>query len=135
MVPDDVGPFLAHHSLRVGLALAYRGNYPFLRGLVEARPAALERACQDLSQKRKKEAKELGAIVQKELGDLGLKQAVFRCQVNSLTDPTTTGLVFHKGDTVYFVLAQFKAPVGVVLDAAKMKADVVALAKTVAAKL
>lgn len=50
-------------------------------------------------------------------------------------DPTTTGLVFHKGDTVYFVLAQFKAPVGVVIDAATMKADVVALARTVAARL
>ena len=50
-------------------------------------------------------------------------------------DPTTTGLVFHKGDTVYFVLAQFKAPVGVVLDAARMKADVVALAKAVAGTL
>jgi Protein of unknown function (DUF3558) len=50
-------------------------------------------------------------------------------------DPTTTGLVFHKGDTVYFVLAQFKAAVGVVLDAAKMKADVVALAKSVAGRL
>jgi hypothetical protein len=47
-------------------------------------------------------------------------------------DPNNTGIVFHKGDTVYFVLAQFKAPVGVVLDAAKMKADVIALAKTVA---
>ena len=50
-------------------------------------------------------------------------------------DPTTTGLVFHKGDTVYFVLAAFKAPVGVVFDAAKMKADVVALAKSVAGRL
>jgi hypothetical protein len=50
-------------------------------------------------------------------------------------DPTTTGLVSHKGDTVYFVLAQFKAPVGVVLDAARMKADVVALAKSVARTL
>jgi len=50
-------------------------------------------------------------------------------------DPTTTGLVFRKGDTVYFVLAKFKAPVGVVLDAAKVKADVVALAKTVAGRL
>lgn len=50
-------------------------------------------------------------------------------------DPNNTGIVFHKGDTVYFVLAQFKAPVGVVLDAAKMKADVVALAKAVAGTL
>ena len=50
-------------------------------------------------------------------------------------DPNNTGLVFHKGDTVYFVLAQFKAPVGVVLDAARMKADVVALARTVAGRL
>jgi hypothetical protein len=50
-------------------------------------------------------------------------------------DPTSTGIVFHKGDTVYFVLAQFKAPVGVVLDAAKMKADVIALAKAVAGTL
>jgi hypothetical protein len=47
-------------------------------------------------------------------------------------DPNNTGIVFHKGDTVYFVLVQFKAPVGVVLDAAKMKSDVIALAKTVA---
>ncbi len=47
-------------------------------------------------------------------------------------DPNNTGIVFHKGDTVYFVLAQFKAPIGVVLDAAKMKADVIALGKTVA---
>jgi hypothetical protein len=46
-------------------------------------------------------------------------------------DPNNTGIVFHKGDTVYFVLVQFKAPVGVVLDAAKMKGDVIALAKTV----
>ena len=50
-------------------------------------------------------------------------------------DPSSTGIVFHKGDTVYFVLAQFKAPVGVVLDAARMKADVIALAKAVAATL
>jgi hypothetical protein len=50
-------------------------------------------------------------------------------------DPNTTGLVFHRGDNVYFVLAQFKAPVGVVLDAAKIKADVIALAKTVARTL
>jgi hypothetical protein len=47
-------------------------------------------------------------------------------------DPNNTGIVFHKGDTVYFALVQFKAPVGVVLDAAKMKGDVIALAKTVA---
>jgi hypothetical protein len=50
-------------------------------------------------------------------------------------DPNNTGIVFHKGDTVYFVLVQFKAPVGVVLDAAKMKGDVIALAKTVAATI
>jgi hypothetical protein len=50
-------------------------------------------------------------------------------------DPTTTGLVFRKGDTVYFVLARFNAPVGVVFDAAKMKADVVALAKSVAGSI
>ena len=47
-------------------------------------------------------------------------------------DPNTTGLVFRKGDTVYFALAQFKAPVGVILDAAKVKADVIALATAVA---
>jgi hypothetical protein len=50
-------------------------------------------------------------------------------------DPNTTGIVFHKGDTVYFVLVQLKAPVGVVLDAAKMKSDVIALAKAVAGTL
>ena len=50
-------------------------------------------------------------------------------------DPNTTGIVFHKGDTVYFVLVQLKAPVGVVLDALKMKSDVIALAKAVAGTL
>jgi hypothetical protein len=50
-------------------------------------------------------------------------------------DPNTTGIVFHKGDTVYFVLVQLKAPVGVVLDAARMKSDVIALAKAVAGTL
>ena len=52
----------------------------------------LEAACRDLSQKRKKAAKELGSAAQKELGDLGLKQAIFRCQVNILPEPTTTGM-------------------------------------------
>ena len=41
----------------------------------------LERLSRDLSQKRTKAAKEMAVAVQKELGDLGLKQAVFRCQV------------------------------------------------------
>ncbi len=54
--------------------------------------AVLERTCQALSQKRKEAAKDLGAAVKKELGDLGLKQAVFRCQVNALADPSTTGM-------------------------------------------
>lgn len=50
-------------------------------------------------------------------------------------DPHTTAAVLHKGDTVYFVGAAFSAPVGTALDAAKIKADVIALAKTVAGKL
>jgi DNA repair protein RecN (Recombination protein N) len=38
-------------------------------------------ASQDLSAKRKKAAKALGQAVQGELADLGLKQAIFRCQL------------------------------------------------------
>jgi DNA repair protein RecN (Recombination protein N) len=54
--------------------------------------SVLQSACKELSLKRKKAAKELGAAVQKELADLELKQAVFRCQINTLPNPTTTGL-------------------------------------------
>jgi DNA repair protein RecN (Recombination protein N) len=43
----------------------------------------LEKASLDLSTKRKKAAKELNVTVQKELADLGLKQAIFRCDVSS----------------------------------------------------
>jgi len=42
----------------------------------------LLKACLDLSAKRKKAAKALGGAVQGELADLGLKQAIFQCQVN-----------------------------------------------------
>src|SRR6185312_6280451 len=52
----------------------------------------LEAACRELSQKRKKAAKELGTAVQKELDDLALKQAIFQCQLNPLSEPTTTGM-------------------------------------------
>jgi hypothetical protein len=50
-------------------------------------------------------------------------------------DPATTGLVFHRGDIVWFVLAQFHAPVGVVFDAARIKADVIGVAKAIAGTL
>jgi DNA repair protein RecN (Recombination protein N) len=43
----------------------------------------LQSVCQKLSVKRKKAAKDLAVSVQKELGDLGLKQAIFQCQVDS----------------------------------------------------
>jgi hypothetical protein len=49
--------------------------------------------------------------------------------------PTTTAAVLRKGDTVYFVAAIFKAGVGVALDTARIKADTVALAKTVAGSI
>src|SRR4029077_10319438 len=54
---------------------------------------SLRRACADLSTKRKKAAKELAAAVKKELGDLGLKQAVFQCRVEPLSNMpfSTTG--------------------------------------------
>ena len=70
--------------------------------------------------------------VAKETGLTGGDIVVAGVGDDAYYDPTSTGLVFHKGDTVYFVLAQFKAPVGVVLDAARMKADVIALARAVA---
>lgn len=43
---------------------------------------ALEKASLDLSTKRKRAAKELSVAVQKQLGDLGFANAVFRCQVD-----------------------------------------------------
>jgi DNA repair protein RecN (Recombination protein N) len=55
----------------------------------------LRSACEDLSLKRKKAAKDLAASVQKELGDLGLKQAIFQCHVDaaspSLSVPSPIG--------------------------------------------
>ena len=54
--------------------------------------AALEEISRALSQKRKKAAKELAEAVQKELADLGLKSAIFRCRIDTLSEPTTTGL-------------------------------------------
>lgn len=50
-------------------------------------------------------------------------------------DPHTFAMVLHKGDTVYYVGAGFSAPVGTPLDAARIKANVIALAKTVAGKI
>jgi hypothetical protein len=50
-------------------------------------------------------------------------------------DPKTTSAVLRKGNTVYFVGAAFKGPVGVVLDAAKIQADTIALARTVSGLL
>ena len=50
-----------------------------------------------MSQKRKQAAKELGSAVQKELSDLGLKSAVFQCEIEPLPEPSTTG-----SDTVLF---------------------------------
>jgi DNA repair protein RecN (Recombination protein N) len=48
--------------------------------------AALEKASRDISFKRQKSAKELGAAVQKQLGDLGFKQAVFQCRLTPEQD-------------------------------------------------
>lgn len=58
----------------------------------------LERASLDLSAKRKRAAKELGSSVQKQLGDLGFANAIFRCQVEAQKTEegnfrfTTTGI-------------------------------------------
>jgi DNA repair protein RecN (Recombination protein N) len=52
----------------------------------------LDQICRDLSQKRKKAAKDISAAVQKELSDLGLKSAIFHCQLENLTEPSTTGI-------------------------------------------
>lgn len=46
-------------------------------------------------------------------------------------DPKVTSLVLHKGDTVFFVGAIFHPPSGRTLDAAKAKADDLALAQAV----
>ena len=54
--------------------------------------AGLEQASRDLSRKRLKAAKDISAAVQKELSDLGLKSAIFRCQLETLEEPTTTGM-------------------------------------------
>ena len=43
----------------------------------------LERASLELSAKRRRCAQELGAAAQKELADLGLREAVFRCRVDT----------------------------------------------------
>jgi DNA repair protein RecN (Recombination protein N) len=52
----------------------------------------LHRTCEDLSLKRKKAANELSLAVQEELGDLGLKQAIFRCRLETLSEPQTSGI-------------------------------------------
>ncbi len=46
--------------------------------------AELRRACEELSSERKKAARKLALAVQKELSDLGLKQAVFQCRVEPI---------------------------------------------------
>jgi DNA repair protein RecN (Recombination protein N) len=51
---------------------------------VEQARQALERVCQRVSLKRRKAAGALGNAVQKQLADLGLKQAVFRCVVETI---------------------------------------------------
>src|SRR6266852_310749 len=50
-------------------------------------------------------------------------------------DPGVTSAAVHKGDTVYFVGALFHAKPGGVLDAAKIKAEDLAMAKAVAAAI
>lgn len=59
---------------------------------VRAAETELRDACGELSMRRKKAAKELGSAVQAELGGLGLKQAIFRCRVEALAEPGTTGI-------------------------------------------
>jgi DNA repair protein RecN (Recombination protein N) len=54
--------------------------------------ATLDQACRELSLKRKKAAKDISAAVQKELSDLGLKSALFRCQLQGLEEPSATGI-------------------------------------------
>jgi len=72
-------------------------NRDFYRQELEKRAAgarrALEKAARELSAKRRQAAEELGAQVQKQLADLGLKQAVFRCVVEASShDFTSTGM-------------------------------------------
>ncbi len=52
----------------------------------------LDQICRDLSQKRKKAAKDISTAVQKELSDLGLKSAIFRCQLEVLAEPSSSGI-------------------------------------------
>ena len=72
---------------RLENADAYRKE---LENQTQKARAALDDACRDLSQKRRKSAKELGTAAQKELADLGLKSAIFRCQVDALPEPSST---------------------------------------------
>ena len=53
---------------------------------VEQARLALEKASLDLSAKRRKAAKEMGSAAQKQLADLGLKQARFECRVEPAKD-------------------------------------------------
>ncbi len=53
--------------------------------------AALVHACEELSAKRKRAAKDLGTAVLDELGGLGFKQANFRCRVEPLPEPSASG--------------------------------------------
>ncbi len=59
---------------------------------LHAADTELRSASAELSTKRKKFAKELGTAVQAELSGLGLKQAIFRCRVEPLAEPGTTGM-------------------------------------------
>lgn len=59
---------------------------------VKAADAALRAASADLSARRQKAAKSLGTAVQAELSGLGFKQALFRCRVDAVAEPTTTGM-------------------------------------------
>jgi DNA repair protein RecN (Recombination protein N) len=52
----------------------------------------LDESSRELSQKRKKGASALVGAVQKELGDLGLKSAVFRCRLEPLAEPSSKGI-------------------------------------------
>ena len=59
-------------------------NRKKLEAQCEQARQTLDQASSALSARRKKAAKELAAAVQKQLADLGLKQAVFRCSVEQI---------------------------------------------------
>jgi DNA repair protein RecN (Recombination protein N) len=69
---------------------------------VEKSRQALEEASLALSARRKKAAKELGSAVQKQLGDLGLKQALFRCQIEASLSEGDLRFTLHGVDRAVF---------------------------------